>query len=154
MRPIHVFALAVGLLALGTAAGADEKADKNALKELEGTYLMIGLEAKGLKLTEDDFKKTPDADRQMVIKGDQIVSRLGGKDDPATIKVDAAQKPARIDITSTKGGKTEVNYGIYKLENGVLTICATVNADAKDRPKEFKADDKVVVLVLKKQPAK
>jgi uncharacterized protein (TIGR03067 family) len=151
MRPVHVFALAVGLLALGGAAGADEKADK-ALKELEGTYLVIGLEAKGLKLTEDDFKKTPDADRQMVIKGDQIVSRLGGKDDPATIKVDATQKPAHIDITSTKGNnKTEVNYGIYKLENDVLTICATANAEAKDRPKEFKVDDKVILLVLKKQ---
>jgi uncharacterized protein (TIGR03067 family) len=150
MRPIPVFTLAIGLFALGSLARADEKTDK-ALKELEGTYLVIGLEAKGLKLTEDDFKKTPDADRQMVIKGDQIVSRLGGKEDPATIKVDAAQKPAHITITSAKGGKTEVNYGIYKLENDVLTICATANAEAKDRPKEFKADDKVIVLVLKKQ---
>ena len=78
MRPIHALALAVGLCALGAAA-ADEKADKQAqaLKELEGTYLVVGLEGKGIKLSEEDFQKVPDADRRIVIKGDQIVATFG-----------------------------------------------------------------------------
>jgi uncharacterized protein (TIGR03067 family) len=153
MRSIYALALAAGLLALSTATAADEP-DKKALKELEGTYLLIGLEGKGVKLDEAEFKKVPEADRKFVIKGDQFISFAGGKEDPATIKLDPTKKPAFIDITTAKGGKTEVNYGIYKLENGVLTICALEKGEAKDRPKEFKVDSKEILLTLKKQDAK
>ena len=154
MRPIYALALALGLVALGGAARADDEANKKALKDLEGTYLLIGLEGKGLKVTEEDFKKVPDADRKIVIKGDQIVSYFGGKEDPAALKLDAVQKPAHMDVTSTKGGKTEVNYGIYKLDNGVLIVCALEKGEAKDRPKEFKVDGKEIMMTLKKQDAK
>ena len=154
MRPIHALALALGLVALGGTATADEKADKQALKDLEGTYLLIGLEGKGLKLKEDDFKKVPEAERKIVIKGDQIISYFGGKEDPATLKLDASQKPAYLDVTSTKNGKTEVNYGIYKLDDGVLTVCALEKGEAKDRPKEFKGDDKTIMMTLKKKDDK
>ena len=154
MRPIHALALAIGLVALGGAARADDEANKKALKELEGTYLLIGLEGRGLKLTEEQCKKIPDAERKLVIKGDQIVSYFGGKEDPATAKLDAAQKPAHLDLTSTKGGKSEVNYAIYKLDNGVLTMCALEKGEAKDRPKEFKGDDKTIMMTLKKKDDK
>jgi uncharacterized protein (TIGR03067 family) len=156
MRPIYALALAVGLLALGAVAPADEKADKaaQALKELEGTYLVIALDGKGLKFTEEDFQKVPDADRRIVIKDDLITSSLGGKEDKATIKLDPTQKPAHIDLVVAREGKTETNYGIYKLEEDVLTICAIERGEAKDRPKEFKADGKEIVMVLKKQKKK
>ncbi len=154
MRPIYFFALVVGLLALGGAATADEKADKQALKDLEGTYAIIGLEGKGLKVTEEDIKKMPDAERKIIIKGDQIISYFGGKEDPATIKLDASQKPPFIEVSTTKGGKAYVNYGIYKVADGVLTICTLETGDAKDRPKEFKGDEKMIMMVLKKQDAK
>lgn len=154
MRLINAFALALGLLALGGVAAADEKADQKALKELEGTYLLIGMDNKGMKLTEEDLKAVPEAKRTFVIKGDKISMSGNGKGDPATIKVDAAQTPAHFDVTTVKGGKTEVDHGIYKLENGILTICATDGGDAKERPKEFKAGDKGIVMTLKKQNAK
>jgi uncharacterized protein (TIGR03067 family) len=150
MRSLTIFAVAVGLLALTGGATADEKADKQALKDLEGTYALVSLEAPGLKFTEEQLKKVPEADRRVVIKGEQITVSFGGKDDTATIKLDAAQKPAHITITATKDGKTEVNYGIYKFENGVLTLCSTEKGEAKDRPKEFKFDGKEIVWVLKK----
>jgi len=152
MRRVSVLAFAIGLVALCGTTKADEEADKKALKELEGNYLLVGLESKGFKLTEEDINKNIKEDeRKIVIKGDQIIATSGGKEDPATIKLDASKKPPQIDITSTKDGKTETNYGIYKLENGVLTICATEKGEAKDRPKEFKADDKSLMIVLKKQ---
>jgi uncharacterized protein (TIGR03067 family) len=151
MRLIPALALTVGLLALGTATAADDNPEKKALKELQGTYLLIGLEGKSVKLTEEDLKKVPDADRKMVIKDDKATSFTGGKEDAATIKLDPSKKPAQIDLTTTKGGKTEVNYGIYKLENGVLTICAIEKGEAKDRPKEFKANGNAMLLILKKQ---
>lgn len=150
MRTVLVLGLALVALA-GTAATADEKNDK-ALKELEGTYLLIGLEGKGLKLTEDDFKKVDDAERKIVIKGDQIIAVNKGKEDPAKIKIDASKSPALIDITSTKDKKDEVNYGIYKVEkDGTLVICAIEKGDAKDRPKEFKVNEKEIIIKLQKQ---
>ena len=151
MRSIYALALAAGLLALGTATAADDTPDQKALKELEGTYLLVGLEGKGVKLGEEEFMKVPDADRKLVIKGDKIIAFTSGKEDAGTIKLDPAQKPAFIDITTNKGGKTEVNYGIYKFEHGVLTICALEKGEAKDRPKEFKVDGKEIMLTLKKQ---
>lgn len=151
MRSLTMFAVAVGLLALVEGATGDEKADKQALKDLEGTYALIGLEAPGgLKFTEEELKKVPEADRKVVIKGDQISVMIGGKDDSATIKLDAAQNPGHITLTTTKENKTDVNYGIYKFENGALTICANEKGEAKDRPKEFKFTGKEVIMTLKK----
>ncbi|MBM3981254.1 MAG: hypothetical protein FJ304_13390 [Planctomycetes bacterium] len=162
MRPVFALALLTGL-ALAGATTADEKDDK-ALKELEGTYLLVGLEGKGLKLTEEDFMKVEDGDRKIVIKGGQIVAFQKGKEDPAKLKIDVSKTPAHIDITSTKDKKDEVNYGTYKFEKvkmkdkddkeivvEVLTICAVEMGDAKDRPKEFKVNDKELLIVLHKQ---
>ncbi len=154
MRPIHACALAVGMLVLGSVATADESADKKALKELEGTYLLVAAEGKGVKVTEADLKKVPDADRKLVVKGEQITTYFNGKENPATVRLNASQTPAAIDFTVTKDGKTDVNYGIYKLENGTLTICALEKGDAKERPKEFKASGKEYLMVLKKHDAK
>ena len=151
MRPVYALALAIGLVALGGAATADEAADKQALKDLEGSYVLIALEGKGLKLTEEDFKKIPEADRKIVIKDSKIISYFGGKEDPGELKLDAAQKPGHMDVSSTKGGKTEVNYGIYKYADGVLTVCALEKGEAKDRPKEFKVEGKEIMMTLRKQ---
>ncbi len=146
------FALALVAVSLGGLIRADEKDDKKALKDLAGEYLIIGIEAKGVKLGEEDLAKFSKGDeRKVTIKDDQIIARLGGKEDPATLKIDASKKPGQIDITSTKDGKTEVNYGIYKVEKDVLTICATEKGESKDRPKEFKAEGNVVILTMKKQ---
>jgi uncharacterized protein (TIGR03067 family) len=156
MRLIRGVALLTGLLVLAGVSLADEKDDMKALKELEGTYLIVGLETKGFKLTEDDLTKFSkgDDDRTLVIKDGKIISSGKKKDEPATIKIDASKKPAHINITSSKDGKKETNYGIYKLEKDVLTIVATEMGDEKNRPKEFKVDDKVLMLTLKKKPAK
>jgi len=142
-----------GLAALSAPARADDKDEKKALKELEGTYQLVSMEKGPLKITADDLKKAGGTELpQVVIKGDQIIAKFGPKEDPATIKVDPTKKPAHIDITSKKDNK--IDYGIYKLEGGVLTICAVDEAQPKDRPTEFKASEKAMILVLKKVPAK
>src|SRR6266545_5854236 len=142
------FALALVAVSLGGLIRADEKDDKKALKDLAGEYLIIGIEAKGVKLGEEDLAKFSKGDeRKVTIKDDKIIARFGGKEDPATLKIDASKSPGHIDITSTKDGKTEVNYGIYKVEKGVLTICATEKGEPKDRPKEFKAEGNVIIQI-------
>jgi uncharacterized protein (TIGR03067 family) len=148
MRALFAVAL---LAALGGTAASD---DKDALKALEGTYLLVGLETKGIKVGPDMLKNEPAADRTVVVKGDQMIAKTGGKDDPATIKIDTSKNPAHIDLTSMKDGKPEVNYGIYKLEKDVLTICALEKGDAKDRPTKFEPGDKYLILVFERQPAK
>lgn len=147
------FAVALAIMAFSLVglARADEKDDKKALKDLAGEYLIIGIEAKGMKFGEDDLAKfSKGDDRKVTIKDDQIIARFGGKEDPATIKIDASKNPPQIDLTSTKDGKKEINYGIYKLEKDVLTICATEKGEPKDRPKEFKAEGNAIILTLKK----
>lgn len=151
MRRIPLLALAAGFALLG-AAGADEEGDKKAAKELEGTYVIVGLEAKGLKLGEEDLKMFgKDEERLVTIRGDKITAKLGEMQDPATFTLDPSKTPPRIDIVKSKGGKKEHNYGIYKLERDMLTICATEMAGPEDRPAEFKAGDKTILIVLRKR---
>ncbi len=118
--------------------------------ELEGPYLLVGKESKGEKLTEDDLKKLGNRERAVLIKSGQFVTVSKGKAVLSSFSVDKTQKPAHIDIVSTTGDTTEMSYGIYKLEKGVLTICLT-KGEEKDRPTEFKADNAATIMILKKQ---
>jgi uncharacterized protein (TIGR03067 family) len=152
MHRVSLLALAAGFALLGASAVADEKADEKALKGLEGTYVIVGFEAKGLKLGEEELKKLgKDEERLVTIKGDRITAKLGGMEDPATFKLDASKDPPRIDITKNRDCKKERNYGIYKLDKDVLTICATEMAGPEDRPTAFKAGDKTILIVLRKR---
>lgn len=122
--------------------------------ELEGTYVLIGFAAKGLNLTETDLKKVPEAERQLVIDGEDIVMMFNGKDETATFKLDKAKTPHHINTTVSKDGKSETNYGIYKFDKGILTICASTRTDAAARPADFKADNQTTIFELQLQPRK
>lgn len=144
-----LFGIAVVLVACGGLVAEDKKAAK-----LDGTYLVVGLEANGEKLPAEFFEKKSEAERTITIKGDKITAKKGdGSDDPATFVADASKTPAEIAITSKKGDKDETAYGIFKVDGDTLTICAVENATAADRPKEFKTEKggKALILVLKKQ---
>jgi uncharacterized protein (TIGR03067 family) len=146
MRALPHFAL-IGLLAFCGSVFADENDEKAALKQIQGTYLIIGLDGKDLKLTEKDFKAFPDDERKIVIKGDKIIANLGGKEDAATIKLDPSKKPPHITVVDQN---KRVDYGIYKFEKGLLIICTTEGGLEKDRPTEFKGSDKALLITLKK----
>ena len=119
--------------------------------EMAGRYLIVGMESKGQKLTEADLKKLGrDEDRRVFIGSGRFVTVSKGKAVLASISVDATRKPAHIDIVSPKGDETEVSYGIYKMEKGVLTICLAKGAET-DRPTEFKGDGASTLMILKKQ---
>jgi uncharacterized protein (TIGR03067 family) len=118
--------------------------------DLEGTYLMIGLESRSQKMTEEQLRGVPENQRKIVIRGDQMIVSTKDGVDTSTIRLDAAKSPQRIDIITTKEGRTEVNYGIFKVEGAVLTICASETGESKDRPREFKTDARSMMLVLRK----
>lgn len=143
-----------GLLVAAAVANGQEKKD---LPKLDGTYLIVGLEVNGDKLSAELFDKSPEADRTIVIKGDKLIASKGGKDDTITFKLDPTKTPAHITTTETKpDGKTETSYGIYKVEGDTLVICIIDNGKEADRPKEFKTskDSKAMILTLKKKPNK
>jgi uncharacterized protein (TIGR03067 family) len=142
-------AAAAALLLVGSGFAADEG-------KLDGTYVLVGIEAGGEKIPEDFISKQPEAERTITIKGDKAISMKKGKEDIATLKIDASKKPGQITITSKKGDKDEVVVGIYKVEGDVLTICAVESEKDSDRPTEFKTskDSKTMMLTLKKQKAK
>ncbi len=122
--------------------------------EMEGTYLLTGFAAKGFTFGEDDLKKVPGAERQLVIDDDEIVLMFNGKEEVGTFRLDPTATPRHINLSMTREGKTETNYGIYQFEKGTLTICASTKTDIGSRPKEFKADDLTTVLTLRQQPRK
>jgi uncharacterized protein (TIGR03067 family) len=68
-----------------------------------------------------------------------------------TYKLDAAKKPAAIDLIIGKGGKDEgkTQLGIYKLEGDVLTV-AIAEANSKTRPSSFEGVKGVEVTTLKR----
>ncbi|HEV8070097.1 MAG TPA: TIGR03067 domain-containing protein [Planctomycetaceae bacterium] len=102
-------------------------------RELAGTWQSVSYALDGKKASDDDMKKI-----QLVFDADGNTKALNdGKVFLASsTKIDPTANPATIDIVFTEGqGKGETALGIYKIENGVLTICRS--APGKARPAEF-----------------
>ena len=139
------FAVAGGflLLALTAVVWADEKA----LKELEGKYALAHAEKDGKVLEKEK------ADRlKIAIAGDELTIVVEEEKDrqelKAKLKVNAAVTPHTIDILPSEGdAKGKTFPGIYKTEKGLLTLAYT---EEGERPTEFKAEGKVMLLKMKK----
>lgn len=136
--------LGVGLVG---AAGAQDAAQ--ALKALEGTY-SIKSGSRGGKPIPPEVA----ANDQVVIKGDTITISSKAKNEVAKLKVDPSRKPAHVDVISTRV-KGRSFPGIYKLDNGVLTLVYSRDPDAP-RPKDFDAKEKgqIKMVLAKKAGAK
>src|SRR5581483_455921 len=137
------FAVAGVLLAFGI--GGLVLADEKALKEIAGTYKAVSVEKRGMPAPKEFTEKF-----SLTIKGDVMTVDLGdGQAKTAKIKVDAAKKPAQIDISPDDGAEKGRTFpGIYKLDKDELTLAFTEKAD---RPKEFASSDTTILLKLKKE---
>ena len=141
-RSAAVFALLA--VSLAGALRADEKDEKKDAKELEGTYKITSAELDG-KLAEKATIETV----TVTIKGDEFVLSSAPDDKKVSkIKVTPDAKLSTIDFTPQDGElKGKTIPGIYKLEKGELTVAMN---EKGDRPKEFKSDNGVMLLKLKK----
>jgi len=101
-------------------------------RELTGTWQSISYALDGKKASDDDMKKI-----QLVFDAEGKTTALNdGKVFLAsTTKIDPTAPPATIDIIFTEGDGKGTALGIYKIEDGVLTICRS--APGKPRPAEF-----------------
>lgn len=121
------------------------KEDKDGLKALQGTWLIVAYAAKG-----DPIKPARDDDEPWVIKGDKLtyfssVARNKIKM-VADLKVDSRKQPAHIDFAQKgkwKGKEREwTTYGVYSLKGDELTVCIPEKFDPwepENRPTEFKS---------------
>jgi uncharacterized protein (TIGR03067 family) len=103
-----------------------------ARRELTGTWQSVSYALDGKKASDDDMKKI-----QLVFDAEGKTTALNdGKVFLAsTTKIDPTTSPATIDIIFTGGESKGTALGIYKIEDGVLTICRS--AAGKPRPAEF-----------------
>ena len=132
--------LALLVFALTGLARADEKA----LKELEGTYKVLSVERDG-KMPEKAIIETI----TVVIRGDEFVMSFSADDKKvAKLKATSDPKLSTIDLTPQDGEEKGKTFpGIYKLEKGELTLAFS---EKGNRPTEFKSDNGVTLLRLKK----
>lgn len=146
------FALAAPLLAvLALTAGCGKKPEQ--APAIDGTYLLVGLEGDGIRMTEEDIARyIPEADRKMVIQGNQLTATRDGKAVPTTVRLDPSERPAAIDLTEPgPGEKANTATGIYQLDGDTLTLCLIHSGDPKTRPTDFRPDGRATVLRYRKQ---
>jgi uncharacterized protein (TIGR03067 family) len=148
--------LSGAMLALATGCGKSGSTTAPAPgSNIEGTYVIVGMEIFGEKIPDAEVNKDPESERTIKITADQMISsKTKGKEEPASYKIDTSKTPMTIDVNPTKSSdKDEKMYGIVKLEGDTLTLCVTRSDKPEDRPKEFKStkEEKTVMMTMQKK---
>jgi uncharacterized protein (TIGR03067 family) len=131
MRPFALLAVTLGLVA---AAPVPEKKDD--LKKFEGNWVFTKWEQGGEALPDESLREA-----KWSVKGNKYTFEMGPIMEEGTIKLDAAKKPATVDLTITAGadmGKEQL--GIYRVERDAIVFCLAAPG-AKERPTEFAAPE-------------
>ena len=98
---------------------------------LQGTWSVTSLQVEGQKMTDGMLDGA-----QIVIKGNRFTSTGMGAVYKGTLKIDAAAKPARLDMKFSAGPeKGNTNLGIYKLDGDTWKLCLAMRGDV--RPTKF-----------------
>ena len=136
------FALAV--VASSAAQEPRDKAAKEELAKLEGTWRLVSGEIDGRKVPRGDIK-----DVSMVIRGDRVTIAEGKQISQAEIRVNPAAKPKQIDTKYLSGPeKGFTALGIYELDGNTLRICHTSKAKPKRPEKLETAENSRLVLAV------
>ena len=132
-------------------ANADDAAKKD-VKELQGKWQAVELQAQGKKAPPEQVKKF-----RIVIKGDKITFNPDSENRKSKFKVDPSKSPKAMDMTPLDGPmKGKTIPGIYSLEKGLLKICIPNGREITKRPTEFKTTpgDGLILLTFKRAKSK
>jgi uncharacterized protein (TIGR03067 family) len=130
-RLLLVLTVIFGLIGIGHAQepkGPD-------LKDLQGTWTVTAFRLAGKEFADEVIAKVT-----VVIEGDSFTVLVGNQPfSRATLKLDAAKKPAHIDLLCTEGPyKGQTHKGIIQLDKGVLMLCHSAEpATFGERPTAF-----------------
>jgi uncharacterized protein (TIGR03067 family) len=137
----------IGLaLCTGLVAAADPPADqvKKELEKFQGTWKPEKVEFNG-EPPPGNLVET----MSLVIEGNKLTLKGGGRSEDTTFDIDPTKKPATIDVTHKQ--KSETAMGIYKFDGEKLTMCwAEPKAEARPTEFESKKGAKMVLMVLTK----
>jgi uncharacterized protein (TIGR03067 family) len=138
---VLTFMIGSSLCLYGSTARAvdDDKAQAEALKALEGTWVT---------------KENEGVEAKFVFTGASLKASVNGMEYTCKVKVDPAAKPnATADFEIEDGpedAKGKVSKAIYKLDGEKLKFC--VSHPGKDRPKEYEqVPDESVLFEFTKQ---
>src|SRR5262245_11766957 len=139
MKQYTSWVLMIASLAMAGNLNADDPKEK-----LKGTWEVVSWVIAGEKEPEERWKG-------MVItfEGDSATWSGKGISDKNTYKIDAAQKPAHLDLKTERKPEKEIK-AIYQLEGDTLKIAMT--DDGKERARSF--DEKVYVVYTLKRKKK
>jgi uncharacterized protein (TIGR03067 family) len=136
-----VLAVSVGLgFLLGATVVRAEDA-RDVTKKLAGTWKVESARVNGTD--------APLAGGQVTFSGDRMTTRVGGKEETVSFRVDPSKKPPTIDFASVdQTAKGEApGKGIYDLDGDTLKLCI---GSADQRPTQF-SDKGTFLAVLKRQ---
>jgi uncharacterized protein (TIGR03067 family) len=139
-------AILVSLLLLG-GAGSSEAAPPKDLDRLQGEWTMVSGRVDGVESVVN-----PPNGMRCTVRGDKVSFLHDGQVvEAVTIKLDSAKTPKALDATLES---KQVAPGIYRLEEGMFTLCYTL--PGKVRPGDFaaKAGTGHKLSVWKRPPAK
>jgi len=101
------------------------------LDKLQGTWIVVSLEAEGQKLPATAFNGA-----KIEIKGTKFKSLGMGARYEGSLKLDSSTKPKAFDLLFTAGhARGHRNLGIYKLDGDRWTICLATGGN--ERPRKF-----------------
>jgi uncharacterized protein (TIGR03067 family) len=131
------------VLAAGVAVAAEEKKEEKK-SDFEGTWVVVGVDAGGMKIPEEDLKKTPG---KLTLTADKWTLKIGDMVMSGTSKVDTSKKPMEIDSTTTEGpDKGKTIMGIVEVKGDTMRAC--FDQTGKGRPKEFSTKDQPAYVVI------
>ena len=144
MRLLSSFTLSLALMAPLGARAAEEK---DPTKAFQGEWTITDWRQGGATVPLAQLSTV-----RWAVDGARYDFALGDSREEGTVKVDATQKPATIDLAITSGndaGKNQV--GIVRIEGDTVTFCFA-RPGADDRPTEFKttADDNHILVTVKR----
>ena len=124
--------LLAAALAFGLPAAADDKAPKDELGKLAGTWRGVSYVRDGTDVPKAEAEKV-----RLVVMREKYTLTEGGEAIEGTHTLDPAKTPKHIDAVRTKGPhKGEKMLGVYQLRGDSFVVCFA--APGKDRPTELK----------------
>jgi len=123
-------------------------------KAMQGDWDVVALEENGRKASADDVKGMRWTFMGSTMQPTDPGEKPGEK---AEVKIDPGRSPKHIDLVVPEGAlKGKTLQGIYKMEEGKLTVCLRdEKAPEKGRPKEFTAEkgsNQAVITLEKGRP--